>query len=161
MTEFSIFFHQNQLLKIRKFQDGVCNFLIQNGILCVPVFPLRIQCKNLPEKPNIKKISLNPKKENFCKSEYQKNEILSLEAELEADGNKTQGKIELVQILENAKPLHSETGSDGETISDFFSGISEISEIKKISPLKICEIEIIKTEKSAQWKILSEKWMKI
>lgn len=158
MTEFSIFFHQNQLLKIRKFQGEVCNFLIQNGIFCVPVFPLRIQCKNLSEKPKINKLSLNPKKENFCKSEYQKNEILNLEAELEVDGNKTRGEIELVQILKKAKPRYYKIGSGCEAISNFFS---EISEIKKISPFKICEIEITKTEKSAQWKILSEKWVKI
>lgn len=151
MTEFSIFFHQNQLLKIRKFQDELCNFLIQNGILCAPLSPVMIQTENLSEKSKITKISLNPK-EDFFKPEYQKGEILSLKSQIEIEENMAEGRTALLQILRNSK-------SGSKEINPTRNLFQEISSLK-ISPFKICKIEIEPTEKSLKWKILSEKWIK-
>lgn len=155
MKDFAIFFHQNQLLKIRKFQDDFCNFLINNGIFCVPFSPLMIQIENLNEKSRISSAKILPLSEkDLLKEKYQKNEILSLKSEIEIDEIKKEGKIRIAKILKDSE-------NSQEFNFDFFSARSGFFlDFEKISPMKICEIEIEETEKSTLWKILSEKWIK-
>lgn len=153
MKEFAIFFHQNQLLEIRKFQEELCNALIKNGILCVPYSPLMIQTEKLNEKSKISSIKILPFSiEDFKKSNYQKNETLNLKAEAEIDGTKEEGVIKIIKIFQDSKNCASSLSLSGEELK---------LDLEKVSPFKICEIEIEETEKSTVWKILSEKWMKI
>lgn len=154
MKKFVIIPNQNQILILRKFQDFLCDFLFSHGISCVPVFPIMIQAENLNDKSKITNISLDlPCKNDFFKTKYQKNEILSFPAKTEINGIQKNGKIEIVKILKD---------SNLQDFDDFnkidFSQISQIA--KKIGPSKLCEIEIEQNENCSKWKILSEKWQK-
>ena len=154
MKEFAIFFHQNQLLEIRKFQEELCSFLIKNGILCVPFSPLMIQIENLNEDSKISSINIPPfSMEDFKKSNYQKNGILSLKAQAEIDGIKKEGKIKILKIFKDFQIGKDRGGG-------IFSSGKFLPGFEKVSPFRICEIEIEEKENSSVWKILSEKWIK-
>lgn len=159
MMKFAIFLHQNQLLKVRNFQDSLCNFLLKNGILCAPVFPVMIQNENLDSKSKINSISIcRLNSSSIFKNKYKKNEILSLNTEIDFGNTKEKGGIEIIQILKDSEKDNS-FDFDKSSLSEFEN--SEIfSSLKRISPFMICEIEINRTEKSSEWKILSQKWEK-
>jgi len=160
MKKFVILPHQNQLLLIRDFQERLCNLLLKSEILCAPFFPLMIQSgflktfQNLSEISKIKKIGIEEiSRQNFIEKEAKKGDTIFLNVKI----NEEKGKIALIQILADSKAKNfDETNSK---ISELYESL--FSKIKKISPFKLCEIEIETKNFSSKWEIKSEKWGKI
>lgn len=160
MKKFVILPHQNQLLLIRDFQEKLCNLLLKSEILCAPFFPVMIQSDFLSslesagEISKIKKIELEEiSQQDLVKKEAKKGEIIFLNAKI----NEEKGKIALVQILAD---------SNAKTFDEMKENINALYEklflrIKKISPFRLCEIEIETKNFSSKWEIKSEKWGKI
>ncbi len=160
MKKFVIIPHQNQLLLIRDFQEKLCNLLLKSEILCAPFFPVMIQSdflenfQDLGEILKIKKIEIEEiSQQNFVKKEVKKSEIIFLNAKI----NEEKGKIALIQILADSKAKNF--GAMKENISGLYKNL--FSKIKKISPFRLCEIEIETKNFSSEWEIKSEKWGKI
>ena len=163
MKKFVIFPHQNQLLLIRNFQENLCNLLLKNEIHCVPFFPVMIQSDFLEsfESPKeiskIKKIELEEiSRQDFIQNEPKKGKTIFLDLKI----NEEKAKIALIQILDDF---------DGHK-KEKFCGTKEktcllyenlLSKIKKISPFRLCEIEIETWNFSSKWEVKNEKWGKI
>lgn len=160
MIQFVIFPHQNLILKIREFQDSLCDFLASKNILHVPSFPIMIQTENqneLNEKSEINSLFLDEQdKGDFIKTFYKANEKLCLKIKI----NEKKGEIALVQILKDSKTITQNNENDKIFDENEFSKKLQELSSKKISPFKLCKLEIERTEKSSKWKILSEKWKK-
>lgn len=160
MKNFVILPHQNQLLLIRDFQEKVCNLLLKSEILCAPFFPVIIQgdfletFQKLSEISKIKKIGIEEiSQQNFIEKEARKGDIIFLNAKI----NEEKGKIALIQILKDSKAKNFDKANS--KISELYANL--FSKIKKISPFRLCEIEIETKNFSSKWEIKSEKWGKI
>lgn len=160
MKKFVILPHQNQLLLIRDFQEKLCNLLLKSEILCAPFFPIMIQSdffenfQNSGEISKIKKIGLEEiSRQNFIKKETKKGEIIFVNAKI----NEEKGKIALIQIFADSKAKNFDEMK--ENISALYENL--FSKIKKISPFRLCEIEIETKNFSSKWEIRTEKWGKI
>ncbi|MBQ0052303.1 MAG: hypothetical protein KBT11_09625 [Treponema sp.] len=150
-----IFFNPNQAILFKRFQAELCKNLIQKEIKCAPVFPLVIECAELELNSKITEIKISG-----LESSRKSRTDLALIFDIYIEEKMCKGKLKLLKFLKNEQ---IEQNEDKTAFSDFFSErLAEFkSSIKKISPFKICEMQLERTENYSTWKILKEKWVKL
>lgn len=154
----AIFFHKDQLLKLKRFQDKIVTALLKENIKCMPLFPLII--KNISPESISKQtqiIMLPQEKDSFFKENYSKNETLSINVQIKGSEGNELKKIELVQILENRVLSHEKLRL---LFPSFTDALTELSPIKVLSPFRLAEAETEQAGGAFIWKTFSEKWFK-
>lgn len=152
MEQFVIIPDNNQHLMFRKFQDQLLKSSLKAGISCVPYYPLFIECPFLKGSEDIS--SLRISKEDKIKII---GNFVAIRFCAVIDKKETALYMKVLECIEKNKNDCTESQLEG-IINEKHLQASCLPE--KLSPFRLCRIDMEQNPHAREWKVLSEKWIK-
>lgn len=151
MEQFVIIPDNNQHLKFRDFQDQILKRALKDGICCVPYYPLFIECPSISGTEEISSLRISEESKINIHENF-----VTIRFSAVIDKKETALCMKVLELL-------IEKNKSGCTESLLEGIISELQGFclpEKLSPFRLCRIEMKYGTHTREWKVLSEKWVK-